>query len=217
MINKLKTAQKRPVFKGLSKRARLFVLPLMIFVGAGAVILAIITIIVMPKVNPGAQRGVGANGFQAYVEQNGDLGIAKLVTKDEVAKALGDKAKSVDGAQVSKVMNIDGSRGQTATYSFVRTDGKKSSLYVDLMFFKNQPTLDAAHVTTATAKAGTISGRQAYYLHAQTLGSDREYRLMVVDGLKVYKFVIVQPRTSIAISEVSALASLKKLAQSARF
>jgi len=202
---------------GLSRRKRAAILTAMIVVGAVAVVLAIVAIIVTPKVNPGAQRGVGATGFQAYAEDNSDLGMAKIVSKENVAAVLGDKAKVISNVDVSKVINVDGNRGQTATYNFVRSDGARANIYIDLMIFKNQTTFDAANVTNNTIKGGTINGLQAYYLHAQTLGSEREYRLMVIKGTNVYKFVFVQPYRNITVSEVAALATLKKLAAKVEF
>ncbi len=203
---------KKQRFKGISKRQRALILPLMVVIGAGAVILAILAIIVMPRVNTASQRGVGADGFRAYEEQNTDLGIGKVVAKGDVVTALGDKAKAVSNVDVSNVFNLNGDRGQTATFGFTRADGKKVSLYVDMMLFKNTASMENAHVLTGTGKTGTINGHDAYYMHAQTLGTVREYRLLVVNGLKAYKFVIDQPHNDISISEVASLATLKKLA-----
>lgn len=210
-----KKAKRKKPAKGLSKRGRLIVLPVMGIIGVGAIILAVMTIIVMPKAHNASQYGVGANGFRAYVEDGTSLGIANVISKDQVVQDLGDKAKSVSDVSSSKVMNLNGDRGQTATFDFIRKDGVKSSLYADMMLFKNTASLESARITAGTGTAGTINGFPAYYMHAQTLGSDREYRLMVVNGLKVYKFVIVQPFRNITISEVSAVASLKKLATKA--
>lgn len=200
---------------GISPRTRAVVLAFMIAIGIGAIALAVTAIVLLPKANPGAQRGVGATGFTAFTEENGDLGMGKVVSKEDVASVLGNKSKVVSNVSVSKVFNIDGSRGQTASYDFVRSDGVKATTYVDVMVFKNQATLDAANVTKNTAKGGTVNNHPVYFMHAQTLGSDREYRLMIVKGLKVYKFVVVQPLRNITISEVAALAAMKKLAAKA--
>jgi len=211
-----KKAKRRVQFKTLSRRTRLVVLPLFALIGIGAVVLAVITIIVMPRVNQGSQRGVGADGFRAYLEENSTLGIDKVATKNQVITCLGAKAKSVDDVAVSKVFNLDGNRGQTATFDFVRTDGNKASVYIDVMLFKNVPTMNNADILAGTGKAGTIQGHPAYYMHAQTVGSDREYRLLVTNGLKAYKFVVVQPVRNITISEVGALAAMRKLASEAK-
>lgn len=211
------SAKKTKKHAKLSPKMKAVVLPIMLIIAGGAVVLAVIAIIVMPIVNPGSQRGVGADGFQAYQETGTTLGVDRIVTKDQVVKQLGDKAKSVSEVTASNVFNLNGNRTQTATYNFVRTDGASSSVYIDMMFFKNQNEQDGAKITTATMKAGQINGHDAYYMHAQTIGNDREYRLMVVNGLKVYKFAFVQPRSKLTISEVSALAVLKKLALEAKY
>lgn len=213
MIKKLK---KRQSGDELSPKARLALLVILSLIGGVAIVIAVISIIIVPIVNPGSQRGIGANGFQAFVEDGGSLNVVNIVSKNDVAEALGNKAKSVSDVEVSKIFNIDGTRGQTATYNFVRANGLKASLYVDLMHFADLRTYESAGITANTKDAGKVNGNQAYYMHAMTFGSEREYRLMVVKGLKVYKFVISQPYRTISINEVSALATLRKLAEKAQ-
>lgn len=201
----------------LTRRARMVILPSFLLIATGAVIISVLAIAVTPRTKPASQYGVGANGFEAFVEQDGDMGMAKFVAKKDVVSSLGKNAKVVADASLSKIMNIDGNRGQTATYDFVRADGERASVYADVLFFKNKSELDGAAVTTNTLQTGDIRGHKAYYMHAQTLSSDREYRLMVISGLKVYKFVLVQPYRNITISEVSAMAVLKRMAAKANF
>ncbi|MDB5177177.1 MAG: hypothetical protein JWN75_845 [Candidatus Saccharibacteria bacterium] len=211
-----KKTKRRAPFKTLSRRTRLVILPIFALIAVGALVLAVITIMVMPRVDQASQRGVGANGFRAYPEDGTTLNIDKVTSKNEVITSLGNKAKSVDDVSVSKVFNFDGNRGQTATFNFIRADGARSSVYVDMMLFKNVATMNDANILDGTGKAGTIQGHPAYYMHAQTIGSDREYRLLVVNGLKAYKFVVVQPVKSITISEVGALATARKIAAEAK-
>lgn len=199
----------------LSPRAQALILPLFVAIGIGAIALAVFAIIIMPRINPGSQRGVGAYGFQAFVEENSTLGVDKVVEKKDVEDVLGDKAKSVDNVDVAKVFNYDGTRGQQVTYQFTRADGLKSSIYIDLFHFKNQAALDSQRITNSTISAGTINGHPAYFMHALTFGSNREYSLLVVNGLKVYKFAMVQPYRIIAINEVASGAVLKRLAERA--
>lgn len=212
MIKKLK---KRQADKDLSPQARIALMAVLVTIGAIAIAIAVYSIVIVPLANPASRSGVGADGFQAFVERGGSLDIANVVSKKDVVDVLGKKAKSVSDADVSKVFNIDGTRGQTVTYDFVRDNGLKASLYIDLMWFKDSATFGAIDIKTGTGDAGKIDGYPAYYMHAQTLSSEREYRLMVVKGLKVYKFVISQPYRTISISEVSALAALKRLAEKA--
>ena len=211
----IKRLRKHQTYSGVSPRTRALILPILIAIGATAVVLAILSIMFVPKINPGAQRGVGADGFQAYIEEGGDLGMGKIVSKSDVESVLGTKSKLVSNVETSKVMNLNGTRGQTATYDFVRADGKKSSVYIDVMIFKNQAALDTINPTQNTIKSSVIDGGQSYYMHAMTFSSNREYRLLIIKGLKVYKFVVVQPWRSLTITEVAALAAMKKLATKA--
>ena len=202
--------------KPLTDKQKAVVLPAMFIISGIAVIIAIFAIIVMPSLNHGARRGVAANGFSAYEEQGTTLGVDKTVTKDDVVAALGNKAKSVSDAKTTNVFNYGGDRSQTVSFDFVRADGKKASLYVDLTQFKSSTSRDNQHIFAETALARIINGNSTYYMHAQTLGSVREYRLLVAKDLNAYKFVIDQPARNITISEVSAAASLMKLIEKAK-
>lgn len=205
---------KQPRQRILSKRQQALVLPVMIIIGAAVVVLAIVSIVATPAADK-LKRGVAANGFTAFPEEGTDLGVGKVVSRDDVVSALGDKAKSVSNANVSGVFNYDGDRGQTLTFNFTRNDGKQASLYIDVMKFKSSDAMNDAHIYTLTGKTKAINGHPTYYMVADTQGSSREYRVMVVNGLKAYKFVIDQPVNNVTISEVSADAALIKLAQKA--
>lgn len=202
--------------KPLTDKQKAIVLPAMFIIGGIAVIIAVYTIIVMPSMKGDPRRGVAANGFTAYEEKNGDIGAGNVITKEAVAAALGDKAKSVGDQTVTNPFYYDGDRSQTATYNFVRADGSKASLFVDMTLFKNSKSMQNQHILAGTQLARIINGKSAYYMHAQTLGSIREYRLLVVNDLKAYKFVIEQPTSNITINEVSAVAALIKLAEKAQ-
>lgn len=209
-----KTSHKKSkvALKDLDPRVRFIVLPVLALVAVGAIVFAVITIANIPQPQ-GAQRGVGANGFRAFEEKDADLGVGKLVTREAIVEALDTKAKSVEDASVSTVINIDGNRGQTATYDFVKANGKPASIYIDITVFKSIAALDSAYIYTGTAKTDPINSNPAYYMHAQTIGSDREYRLMIVKAAKVYKFVLTQSSRDITINEVGAVATLKKIAE----
>jgi hypothetical protein len=206
---------KRKKITGLTKKQKALILPVMVVIGAAAVILAVLAIIVAPQAPKALQRGIAANGFYAYEEQDSDLGVGRLVTKDAVVTALGSKAKSVSDVNVSNVFNYDGDRSQTATFNFVRADGKTASLYIDMTLFQDNTSMNKQHIYADTEQTRAINNHPTYYMHAQTLGSIREYRLLVVNGLKAYKFVIDQAYSSVTISEPTALASLIKLARTA--
>ena len=162
--------------------------------------------------NPGQERGVGADGFSAFVEKDGNLGVALVASKDQAVSALGDKAEVVEAGRVSKVFNLNGNLGQTITFPFVRADKENSSIYIDKRIYKSAQALRDDNIYQRTLSAGEINGHPLYYRAAQTIGPNREYHVMIVDGTTVYRYVLAQPFKNVSISEVEALAILKRLA-----
>ncbi|MFZ2545326.1 MAG: hypothetical protein WAW80_05090 [Candidatus Saccharimonadales bacterium] len=215
-MKKSKSSKRNKSKSPVSRRTRIIVIPILFIVGIGVIILTVIYLIALPKSTPGVQYGVGADGFFAKLEEDGSLGIDSIVSKSQVTQMLADKAKSVGEAKISKVFNLNGDRSQAITFPFVRADNTKVRLYIDTKLYKNTKALDDDHIYVLTAKAGTIQEHPAYFKHAQTIDGNREYHLMVVNGLKAYRFVIEQPIKNITINEISALAVLKKLALEAK-
>ena len=199
------------------RRVRKWALPTLFLVGAGAVVVTGLSIVVLLNANDKrVQNGVGADGFRAYVEDKGNIDAGALMTKDQVVAILGSKAASVGEASVGKVFNMNGDRSQALTYSFTRTDGMTSSVYVDKKIYKSADSMRNDNIYGATMSAGTINNLPAYYRLALTIGSDREYSVMAVNGLTVYRFVMAQPERKITISEIDADALLLKLAAKAQ-
>lgn len=201
-----------------NEKARFAVLVLFALISIGAISLSIWSIVTsMNNQKPGQQYGVGADGFRAFVDDKATLNVNKVVKKDQVESVLKGLAESVGDAKVDKVFNLNGNQGQTVTYTFVRTDGVKSSLYIDKRQYKDKKALDNDHIYDETMKSGAAKEHPIYFRAALTIGADREYSLMVVNGLTVYRFVIAQPLDNISITEVTALVALKKLAQQATY
>ena len=192
------------------------ILPLFIVIGATVAVFTLWSVMNTPKAAPGTRSGVGADGFQAFVEEKSDLGVKTITSNTQVKTALGSKVKSVSDGESSQVFNLNGDRSQSLTFSFVRSDGMKANIYVDMKLYKSSQSLESDHIYTATATAGAIQGFPAYYKHAQTIDSFREYHLLVVNGLKAYRFVFAQPSDKITVSEIDAVAVLKKIAQNSQ-
>lgn len=197
--------------KKITTAQKMLIIPAMVIVGTGAVVWSVWTVLNRAS----TENTNNVAGTNAFIEEDADLGVAKVITKQDVADALGKRAKSVKDVDVSKVFNYNGNRGQTATYVFTRDDGIESSIYVDTMQFKSKAELKGARIYTSTGDAGKINNHPAYYLVAQTLGAIREYRLMIVDDLKIYKFVMEQPVSNISIGETTAVAALLRVARKA--
>lgn len=168
------------------------------------------------QASPGAESGVGADGFRAFAENDGDIGIGSAISKDQVISALGGNAKSVGNAQISKVFNLNGIRRQQVTFDFKLSSNATAELYVDKIMYTSEQALKKDGVYEATISAGTINDSPIYFRRALTLGKYREYSIMLVKDSTVYRFVIAQPNNSIIISEIDASAILKKVALSTK-
>lgn len=151
-----------------------------------------------------------SNGY-VFEIKGADLGIDKVVSKQEVAAELGTNAKSVNDVDKSGVLSFYGNKGQTATYNFTTVSGANASVYVDLMAYQSQSAYDDAKVFAGTGSAGKVGDLEVRFLPAVTLGYDREYALLVSKDLKSYKFAITQPSKKIEINELTAHEILKKL------
>lgn len=209
-----KTPWYKPTIHLSERQVKTIVRPVFILMGITAVVLSIWSVVLLMQRNnaPGTQMGVGADGFQAFVEKNSNLDVEGIVTKEQVVSALGKKAKSVGDPQASEVFNYNGDRGQTLTFPFVRSDGIKANIYVDKRVYKSAQSMENDHIYVATATAGTVNGLPAHYKHAQTIDNAREYHMIVVNGQTLYRFVMAQPFKEVKISEIDSVAILKKIA-----
>ncbi|OGL22532.1 hypothetical protein A2707_04390 [Candidatus Saccharibacteria bacterium RIFCSPHIGHO2_01_FULL_45_15] len=189
---------------------RRFALPAVIVVALGALA---VTIFVLPD---RARDGVGADGFSVSRLKGAQLGVDAIVSKQAVVAALGDTAKEVKDGDVSDGLNRNGNKSQQITYEFTTKSGKTASLYIDLLIYKSQAAYDGDSVFASTGAAGTINGREVRYMPAATLSMEREYALLVSNGLKSYKFALLQPNDSVTINELTAQNIMKKIIEQSK-
>lgn len=166
--------------------------------------------------SPGANSGVGADGFSVYQMPGADLGIVNVVKKPVVVSEFGDLVKQVDEVDKSGVVNYNGSKGQTATYYLVTKHDTQGSFYVDVMEYPTQKAYDEADVFNNTADAGKVQNLPARYMKAITIANEREYALLVSKGTKSYKFAFTQPFNKIKFDETTIQAILKRIAEKAQ-
>ena len=189
----------------------------MVLIGSGALTLAAVLILRLPAFDSsGTGYGVSSGGYTIRVEGKSDIGVAKVATKDDVTRALGANAQSVNDPQLGSAVNFNSSRGQTLTYDFTDKNGHRAHIYVDMTIFDNQSALNALNISSGTTKAQAINGHAAYYMQPWTLGSEHQDRLLVVNGLKMYKFIMSQSSENLSMDSVAARATLIRLAQKAQ-
>ncbi|RYF28415.1 MAG: hypothetical protein EOO17_04935 [Chloroflexi bacterium] len=185
----------------------------------GAIVLGILafTIINMPSLRTGSQEGVGADGYSVKVLKGKDMKISEVVKKPLVEKYLSTGiAGQIGNVNKTDVLDMNGNFGQTATYYFkAKGTDVVCNFYTDVMVYKSKAAYDSDDVFIGTGDAGKVGDLDARYMPAATIGKDREYALLVTNGLKSYKFAIVQPAKSIQIDEKTAQDALKKIATEA--
>jgi hypothetical protein len=202
---KKKQTQKRTSLS--ERKAQRVVLGAVVIGALGALA---IMVLVLPH-NPGSQNGVGANGFSVHEIKGADLGIDKVVSKQDVQSALGGSAKSVEDVKKSGVISFNGNKGQTASYFFTSQKGTRIRIDVDLLSYKTKDAYDQDNVFGGTGSAGKINNLEVRYLPAATLGPEHEYALLVTKDLKSYKFSMSEPNDHIDVSELNAQEILKKI------
>lgn len=169
-----------------------------------------VMVLVLPK-NQGSQTGVGADGYSVFEKKGADIGVTGIADKKVVVDALGNRAKSVDDVTKSGVISLNGNLGQTATYTFTTPTGTKSYIDIDLLKYQSKAAMDSDSLEKGTGSAGTVNGMEVRYLPAKTIGSEREYALLVAKDLKSYKFSMMQPSGKAEIREYKAWDILKAI------
>lgn len=186
------------------------------YVAVGAMVVialvALAAIIVLTE-RPQSPAPQGA----AYQERNKDLGIASVVSKQDVVDAFGADAKNVKDVSTSGVLNYNGNRGQTATYAFTLPSGAQhASIEVDVMRYASKEAFDAAMPLNGGGDLGEVAGHAVKYLPALTISGDRQYIVLFANGTDIYKLTLVQPTVKPEILEFKAQDIMKKLIEKAQ-
>jgi len=146
-----------------------------------------------------------------------DLGLCDLVETDVIKSSIGSTADNLTGPNNTGVTGLgDGDKGQTCVYPFVSGGSVTNSFYTDLAVY-SQETFKLVSDFTANGNI-TVSGlgdRASFEASESTVINTTEFSLTVVQGTKVYKFVISQPEAEVTISATDAQTALTAIAMSA--
>lgn len=164
--------------------------------------------------NPGAQYG---SDFVS-VDQNGDLGTGKVVTKEQVGEAIAANGTGVAGPDLSGVLKLGDVKSQTATYTFKMNNGKEAEVNVDARTYPSIEDMGELpfRQTEATAVEGV--GDKARFLlteKVQLLGNNET--LMVAKGKTSFAIALSQKPDEVAIDKVTARDIILKVAKVAQF
>lgn len=201
----------------MNKKRLIVIVALVLVVLAGAGVLAYVIAHDKNGVNnPGAQYGVGADGYGASVNPNEHLGTVKVLTKDQVNAGFGSDA-TVSKPEESGTLHLGDVKGETATFAVKTTKGDVS-FEVDVRTYPSAEDLNAAGPFTGAeqAKVAGLSS-EAHYLvpYGQEMLNDQQVALLTTKDKTSYKFAIVQSSDKIIYGTDEAKAILLEIAKKA--
>lgn len=189
---------------------------IMILVAAG--VLAVLVII---GVVVGMMMGRGTNPSDiASVDKDKHLGVDKVLSKDEVNKALGDLGKDAKGPELSGTLKTQQLRGETATYEFTTLEGKRALVDIEVRIFKDKEELQKSKPFEGTQaeKPSGIKADDARYLTPRSVSADDRVALIATKGNKTFKFGVEQnANDGVSINQLAAKRIVLRLAQAANF
>ncbi len=155
--------------------------------------------------NPGAYYGRDPDGFSFSVDEDSQLGTAKVVSATQVRDSFGDDA-TVSEPKESGVVRLGSVLAETATFS-VETPQGPVTFEVDTRTYKTEDDIERA-TPFAGAEETLVEGigREAHYLvpFGQDRLSEQQVALLVVDGKTSYKFALVQQAENMIYDEQAA-------------
>ncbi len=191
----------------ISRKKEILLLSAMVAVAL--VVLIVMAFSLMSKKDSAV--GIGADGFSVFEKPGSDLGITKVVSRNDTITALGKSAKEVSTVKKTGVVSFNGRLGQTATFPFTLPNGNNATVDIDVLTYKNKESYDNDNIFGGTGHAGTVDGNEIRYMPAISIGAERVYALLVTKDLKSYRFSISQPNTSTYIKEFKAQDILKQI------
>lgn len=152
------------------------------------------------------------------VDKDGDLGTARVVNKDQVSDALGDKGSEISGPELSSVLRLGTIKSQTATYTFKMANGKQAKVNIDARTYPSAKEMgDIPFLQTEPAAVDGIGDKARFLIpdEKQVLGNNTT--LMVTKGKTSFAVNLEQERGDATIDTQTARDIILKVAKVAKF
>lgn len=154
------------------------------------------------------------------VDEKKHIGVDKVLTLDEVKKALGDLGSKPEGPTLSGTLTTPELRGETAAYEFTTLKGKRAVIDVEARKYPSKEELDKSEPfkDTASEKLEGIDADKARYLLTRSISADDRVALVATKGATVYTFRVEQnANEGVDINQLAAKRIVLRLAKSADF
>lgn len=157
------------------------------------------------------------NDSNIGVNKDEHIGVAKVVTKQDIASAFGGDTKVGDVEQ-SGTVTIDTQKMETATYKVQTTKGEVT-FDVNAITYESKEALQASDPFVGAEKAKVDGvGEEAHYFipFGQDIFKDQQVALITIKDKTSYKFAIVQNSDDIKFSADEAKPILLEVAKKAK-
>lgn len=154
------------------------------------------------------------------VDQKQHLGVDRVVSVDDVKKALGDLGRDPKEPALSGTLTTPELRGETASYSFTTLEGKQAVIDVEARIFTSVTERDKSQPfkNTDSEELTGIAADKARYLLTRSISADERVALVATKGAVVYIFRVEQnANEGVDINQPAAKRIVLRLAQAANF
>lgn len=190
------------------KIVAIVVLTLVILVGAATILYVIMN---------DRSRVDRQNDSNIGVNKEEHIGVAKVVTKQNIAAAFGGATK-VSDAEQSGTVTIDTQKMETATYKVQTTKGEVT-FEVNAISYESKDALQASgpFVGAEQVKVDGV-GEEAHYFipFGQNMLKEQQVSLLTIKDATSYKFAIVQNSDDVKYSADEAKPILLEVAKKAK-
>lgn len=200
----------------MMKKKGLIIAGILVVVVAACVVLYLVVKNDETKNNENPQASFGSEFVS--VDEGGDLGTAKIVSKEDVGKAIGDSGSGVSDPVLSGVLTLGDVKSQTATYTFTMNNGKTAEVNVDARTYPSVEIMGDTPFRQTEPKVIEGIGDKAKFLiqPGYELLGDKQV-LMVTKDATSFAIVLKQNRDEVAIDDKTARDIILKVAKVAKF
>lgn len=154
------------------------------------------------------------------VDEGKHIGVDKVLSKEQVNKALGDLGKDAKQPTLSGTLNTPELRGETASYEFTTLEGKRAVIDIEARIYPNKEELQKSEPfkEAETETLGGVDADEAHYFLPRLVSADDRVAVIATKDNKIFTFRLEQnANEGISINQMAAKRVVLRLAQSADF
>lgn len=154
------------------------------------------------------------------VDESKHLGVDKILSIEDVNKALGDLGKDAQQPKLSGTLNTPELRGETASYEFTTLQDKKAVIDVEVRIYTSAEELQKSEPFKEVEgeELGGIDVDAARYFLPRLVSADDRVAIIATKDNKIYTFRLEQnANDGVSINQLAAKRVVLRLAQAADF